>query len=694
MAALAAGAADSVPAFRTDVLPILTKAGCNAGACHGAATGQGGFRLSLLGYDPDEDYLRITREFEGRRVDLAHPEESLILRKPSGQVDHDGGRRLRQDSEGYRRVRQWVASGAGLGPRDLRVMGITVEPRDRLLDDTNLTVQLRVVATLSDGSQREVTPLALYSSNDDAIAEVTKTGLVTTVGRGPTSIAVRYAGQVDAARISVPYGREPVVLSDFAAGSYVDRQVGAELERLRVPASPLCDDGAFLRRLHLDLIGRLPTPEAARAFLAESPSTEKRRRVVEELLASPEFVDLWTLHLADLLLLNGKGETAKVYYQWLHDQVAAHAPYDQIARELLTATGDPTKNGPAGFFALARDPRDLAEHVGRMFLGARIGCARCHAHPSDRWTQEDYHRFAAFLARVSLDGGVVRVADRGEVDDPKTGRPLTPKPLGAPPQGQESTSDDRRLELAAWVTAPDNPLFARAFVNRVWRHLMGRGLIEPVDDLRPTNPPTHPRLLEDLANDFVVHGFDLRQLVRVIVTSRTYQLSSLAWKSNRADSRLYSHALMKSLPAAVFADGVAQVTGVPDVYPGYPEGTRAVQLASPATPSPALDLLGRCGRTQACDESTSGGGGLAQALHLINGSTINDKLPGRVLDKVKGLADDQVVEELYLSAFTRLPTEAEQTEWATLLARAHRRSEAIEDLLWALLNSREFALNH
>lgn len=689
----AAASPGETPPFRTGVLPILTKAGCNTGACHGAATGQGEFKLSLLGYDPEEDYERMTRESGGRRLAVAHPAESLLLRKPSGEVEHDGGRKLRHDSDGYELVRRWIAAGAPYGPRSLQVTGISVDPPDTLFGSPNEKKQLRVTALLSDGSQQNVTPLALYTSNDDAIAGVSRTGEVATAGRGLTSIMVRYSGQVAAARVAVPLGDDPVALDDFKGVNFIDEHVRAELGRLRVPASPLSSDAAFLRRVHLDVTGRLPTPEAATSFLAELPSAEKRLRVIDELLASDAFVDFWTMKLADLLLLNGQGGAAKAYHAWLRGQVATRAPFDQMARTLLTATGELARVGPANFMTLANDPRDLSEHAGRIFLGVQMACARCHTHPSDRWTQEDYHRFAAYFARVTREGGAIQVSTRGEVDHPKSGKPLSPKPPGAPapPPGAEA---DRRRELADWLVAADNPFFSRTIVNRVWKHLLGRGLVEPVDDWRPTNPPTHPALLDALAADLTAHRFDLRHVIRTIVSSRTYQLTADPLGVNRLDTRLYSHASLKELPAPVFADAVAQVTGVADVFEGVPSGTRAVQLISPATPSAALDVLGRCQRQGPCDSSGGTGGGLAQALHLINGPTINGKLHGGVVVALENRSNREVVEELFRRALTRPPEPAELAEGEASLASGGDRTGAVQDLLWTLLNSREFVLNH
>ncbi len=568
-----------------------------------------------------------------------------------------------------------------------------MEPAELLLDKNSDSRELRVTAILSDGSRRDVSKLALYTSNDDSVVEVSKSGALKLTGRGLTSVMVRYSGQVAAVRVAAPLEGPGIAADEFLVANWIDEQIRAEFVRLHLSPAGLCSDADFLRRAYLDIAGRLPEEATVRAFLNEPASSAKRMRVIDELLASEAFVDFWTLKLADLFLLNGPGATAQAWHGWLRAQVAAHAPFDRVARDLLTASGNPAQHGPAGFMLLASDPRDLSEHVGRIFLGSQIGCARCHAHPADRWTQQDYHQFAAFFARVTRDGGAVRAGDRGEVNDPKTDRPLEPRALGASasaiPQGE-----DRRLALAEWMTDPANPFFARTFVNRVWKHLLGRGLVEPVDDLRPTNPATHPALLDALASDFTAHGYDLRRLVRLIVSSRTWQLASHGGSADPAAARLFARAHSKPLPAADFADAVAQVSGVPDVFAGYPMGTRAVQLVSPATPSTALDLLGRCERKRACDGSSGNGGGLAQALHLINGSTINDKLHAGIVAELTTLSNRQVIETLYLRAFSRFPTVEEGAEWDALLPQDATRNEAVADLLWTVLNSREFATNH
>lgn len=697
MASAAAGGEERLD-FRTRILPILTKAGCNSGKCHGAATGQGGFKLSLLGYDPVQDHLNITRERGGRRVDLENPGASLVLRKPTEDLDHEGGRRIKPGSDAYRALVRWITAGAPFGPADRRVIAIEVAPADVLLAAPERSTQLRVTARLSDGTIDDATALALYSTNDDAVAEVDAAGRVTTRGRGLTSIMVRYGGQVVAARVAVPFADHPVEAREFTPRNFVDDAVLAELRRLHLPPSPVCDDAEFLRRVHLDLTGRLPGTGEARGFLAESPSAEKRGRVIAALLESDAFVDYWTMKFGDWLLVGGRRgaeQPARAYHEWVRGQLKDRRPLDQVVRDLLLAQGDVATMGPANFYTLATDPRDLGEQVGSLFLGTQIACARCHAHPADRWTQDDYHAFAAFFARVTQAGGQVRIAERGEVTHPKTRKPMVARPLGAAAGGVPDATDPRAA-LANWLVSPDNPLFARNLANRVWKHLMGRGLVEPVDDLRPTNPPANPALLDALAGGFAAHHFDLRWLVREVAESSTYQLSSCALETNRRDERLFSHAFAKPLSAQVLVDAVAQVTGVPDQFPGWTPGTRAVQLIGAQTASQALDVLGRCTREKTCETAGRSGGGLAQALHLINGSTINDKLRGGILDELfaRGAGDDEIIHELYLRALARPARAPEIEAWRPLLARSDGRKEAAEDLLWALLNSREFAFNH
>jgi hypothetical protein len=411
-------------------------------------------------------------------------------------------------------------------------------------------------------------------------------------------------------------------------------------------------------------------------------------------------VDFWTMKFGDWLLIRDRGGArvpAQAYHKWVRDQLAHNRPIDELVRDILLAQGDITRTGPANFYTLAGDPRDLGEHVSSMFLGTQIACARCHAHPADRWTQDDYHAFAASFARVSLQGGAVKLATQGEVDHPRTRVAVTPRPLGSLTVANATVDGgDRRVPLTNWLVSRENPYFTRNVANRVWQHLLGRGLVEPVDDLRPTNPAANPALLDALASQFAEHGFDLRWLIQQIVESRTYQLTSRTLPANQRDSRLCSHARFKPLPAQVFADAIAQVTGVPDRFENTAPGTRAVQLVAPQTPSFTLDVLGRCARERSCESATRSGGGLAMALHLVNGSAINDKLQGGMLDSLlaRHPSPREIVEELYLRALSRPPSEEELSEWQRMIMASADKAETARDLLWALLNSREFAFNH
>ncbi|MEW6155964.1 MAG: DUF1549 and DUF1553 domain-containing protein [Verrucomicrobiota bacterium] len=709
-----AGKAPARLDFPTTILPILTKAGCNSGACHGAATGQGGFKLSLLGYDPEVDYEHITREFSGRRVNLASPAQSLLLRKPTRELRHKGGERIQKNSPEYQRLFDWLAAGAPYGSRDLFVTGIRVHPQEKIVARPGDTCRLEVTAILSDGTRETVTSRALFNSNDDAVAEVASDGLVTVRDRGLTSIMVRYAGQAAAVRVGSPFQDKAVSTRTFLPRNFIDAKLIASLSRLRLPPSEVCGESEFLRRAFLDVIGRLPSAEEARAYLAkagtgvrgkESVAWKHRDQLVESLLARPEFVDFWTLQLADLLLINARklgDEPARAYHAWVREQVAQNTPIDRMVRDLILAEGDFTRQGAANFHRLTRDPRDMGEFVSRALLGVQISCARCHAHPFARWTQEDYHRFAAFFARTDTDNRRVFIKERGEVTHPKTGDRLEPRALGeteplrTAAQNREDQKADRRVQLADWLTARDNPALAQAMVNRIWKHFFGRGLIDPVEDIRVTNPPAHPELLEALTADFMAHDFDLRHLIRTLIQSRAYQLSSRPNAVNQRDDRFFSRAYLKPLSAQVLADALVQVTEVPDAFEGWPLGTRAVELIDGGTGSYTLDVFGRCKREVSCETTTAFGGGLSQALHLINSATVERKIrEGVAVKLVQEMSEDRAIcEALYLRALARFPTREETEFFLAEMKRSLSRAQTVEDFLWALLNSREFAFNH
>lgn len=689
--------------FRTRILPVLTKAGCNSGMCHGAATGQGGFRLSLLGYDPAEDHARITRELGGRRLDYENPAASLLLRKATGDLEHEGGRRLRRDEEGFRRLTEWVSRGAPLGDRSLMIQSIEVHPADVVLSQPRALLQPVVRATLSDGTVEDVTPWALWASNDDRVLSVGKDGSIRAETNGVGSVMIRYGGHATSVRVTVPMRTRIGSRSNgFRPRNLVDEEVQAAWIRLGVkPASRSADD-VFLRRATLDLAGRLPTPAEVETILRRRQTDAERDEILERLMHTPEFADYWTLVLGDWLLVGGRRSTegsAKAYHAWLRERVAGEEGVDRWVFELLTATGNPEVKGAVNLYAHASDPRDMGEHVASLFLGVQLGCARCHAHPTDRWTQEDYYGFASWFSGVRKERSSVVEVDAEGVPHPKTGRPVAARLLGVPTVESEPL-ESSRVRLAQWVTSPTNPFFARAFVNRVWRVVMGRGLVEPVDDLRPSNPASHPRLLDRLAEHFVRSGYSLRELLRVIMQSGVYQLGSAGSVPAALDERHYTKAVIKPLPAAVYLDAVVQVTGVGLEAAGESAGrSRAVQWPGPRVPSRALDLLGRCARETRCEPVSTASGGVALALHLINGPTINDRVRAaadgdwvRAHPNVK-----ERIRAIWVRVFGREPTSAEAREFGRELGssgRALESSQRVEDLLWALLNSKEFRTNH
>jgi len=683
--------------FATRILPILTKAGCNTGECHGAAIGAGGFRLSLLGYDPHADYLHITRERNARRVDLTAPEKSLVLRKPAKQVAHEGGRVFKTTSNAYRELHDWIAAGASEGDKELIVETIDVTPSELRLAAPGDSAQLTVTATLSDGSRENVTQRALYDSDDDGLAQVDEFGEIRVQRRGVTSIMIRYGGRVTAIRAGVPFQANDIQI-DLPPHNFIDARVAEQLQRWRIPASPLSEPAVFFRRAHLDLTGRLPEPTAIEAFLRKPDTRANRDAVVADLLQREALTDLWTLKLADLLLISPKKQGpagSRVYHQWLREQVAVNAPVDRIVHSLLTASGDLTKNAPANFHKLASDPRDMGEYVSRALLGMRVACARCHNHPFDRWTMSDYHEFAAFFADTVVENNRVITKNRGEVRHPKDQRVAHPRPLG----GRFVTvkpDTNRRDALAAWLTAPENPWFARAFVNRVWKELLGRGIIDPVDDVRVTNPPTNPGLLDALTADFVNHGFDLRHLVGTIARSATYQLSSRPVDGNRSDDRLFSHARLKPLTGQTLADAITAVTGVPEQFTDFPDLRWTTRLPDVTAASRTLDVFGRCPRTDGCDAEDGFGGGLPQALHLINSDPINTRLrQGSMSELIESMPDNQAaIRFVYLRTLGRPPSSREATHWKSRANVIHDRTGYFEDLAWALMNSREFTFNH
>jgi hypothetical protein len=691
--------------FENDVLPVLSRFGCNSSGCHGKAEGQNGFKLSVFGFDPAADHAALTKESRGRRVFPAAPEQSLLLRKMSGQVPHGGGMRVPAGSVDYETVRGWIAAGTPFGsPDDPKVTDIRVEPRERVLPQKGRQ-QLRVVARYSDGREADVTAHARFQSNNEGLAVVSVGGLVT-AGEVPGEAAVMagFMNAVDVFRVVVPRTEEIKDYPVVPENNFIDHHVFAKLRKLNIVPSDLADDAEFLRRVYLDVIGTLPTAPEARRFL-EDKRPDRRALLVDELLQRPEFADYWALQWADLLRVDRAAlgqKRAYAYYKWVRDSLAADKPLDQFARELVTAEGPLAEVGPANFYKVMAKPGETASTLAQVFLGVRIACAECHHHPFDRWSQTDYYGMQAFFVGVgvkaTLRGEAVADEGKGATKNPRTGADVFAHPLGEAMPSAAPTGD-RRERLARWLTHPENPWFARNLANRVWAHFLGRGLIDPVDDVRATNPATHPELLDALARDVVEHKFDLKALIRTITASRTYQLSSKPNATNERDEQNYSRARFKRIGAEVLLDMVCQTTGVNERFSGMPPGTRAVQLWDSKVPHYFLKVFGRPERISACECERNHEPSVAQVLHLLNAPEIHAKLShegGYVAKLVKRAASDEaLVEELYLTFYSRPPLEKERLAALEYLREAkERRREAAEDLAWSLLNSLEFMFNH
>jgi hypothetical protein len=694
------------------VEPVLTRAGCNAGACHGTPTGKNGFRLSLRGYDPALDAFTLVREFQGRRINLLDPDASLLLAKATGRVSHEGGRRFDRNSPLYAILRDWIAAGAvddsATAPRLER---LTVDPPRRVLDAPAATQALHVVAHLSDGTRRDVTHLAKFSVNADNVARVTPDGLVEKRGRGEVAVSAEYRNQMATARLIFLDPAPGFVWQAPPEHNYVDRRVFAKLRLLRVEPSPLCTDTEFLRRAFLDVLGKLPTPEEVRSFLA-STDPGKRDRLIDALLERPEFVDWWALKWADRLGCNQRfvGKIGAVkYHDWIRQAIADNVPEDVFARAVLTGRGGNYGNPPAGFYRRLRDPQARAEEVSQLFLGVRLGCARCHNHPGESWTQNDYYGLAAFFARLRYRDGpffvqiydkeeTVYVTREGEVTHPRTGQTVAPKfPGGAAPALRPG--EDRIELLARWLTVPDNPFFARNAANRIWYHLFGRGIVEPVDDVRGTNPPCNEELLDALAADLVRHGFDRKHLIRTIMKSRVYQLSWQPTPTNADDDRYFSHAQVRLPRAEALLDAISTATGVAEKFPGLPLGTPAAALPDGEYKHPFLEAFGRPARAMACECERDSDTNLGQALHLVGGRTVQDKIRddrGRVARLVASeRSDAKLIEGLFLASLSRFPTDEERDVLLRRLANSgDRRRKVAEDILWGLLNHKEFLFQH
>jgi hypothetical protein len=702
--------------FTEHVTPILTKAGCNAGACHASQHGKGGFVLSVFGFAPSDDRAAIVRDRQQRRVNFIQPEESLLLKKPTLGVPHGGSKRLEADSVDYQLLVHWLNAGAPGPEKDApKVTGLRVFPSQRI-GDVGFRQQLQVLATYSNGKTRDVTAWAKFDSMDDGVLSVTPEGVVTSTGRGQAPAMVRFEGQAEISMVVVPYPTT-ADLADWKEQNFIDKFAAEKFRELGITPAPLCDDATFLRRAYLDAIGTLPTPAETTAFL-DSTDPAKRTKLIDRLLGltgdpaqdiySDQYAALWTVKWSDLIRANSAdlGEQGMwALHNWIKEAFRVNKPFDQFVRELVTAKGSIFSNGPANYFRIANNPPDLAEATAQLFLGVRLQCAKCHHHPFEKYSQADYYGFAAFFSRVGTKtsqefgvfGGenVVVVRSGGEVAHPRTGQRMPPTPLDG-----EAVEDplDRRIPLAKWLTAPENKLFARNVANRYVGYLLGRGLVEPIDDMRATNPPSNPALMDALADSFTQSGYNLKQLIRTIMNSRLYQLDSQPLASNASDRRFFSYYKVKRLSAEPLLDAIDDVTATQTKFKDLPLGTRAIELPDAEYPDYFLATFAKPKRASVCECERTPDENLAQALHTLNGDIIAKKISdpkGRVATLLaEKKPHEEIVTELYLVTLCRRPSLQEIEATRGFLAESPTPQEYYEDLLWALINSKQFLFVH
>jgi hypothetical protein len=703
-----------ITSFRSEVIAGLNVGGCNAGACHGTPSGKNGFKLSLRGFDPAADYLQLTRDVLGRRTDRQAPDASLILQKGLGRVPHEGGQRFLNGSVPARALRDWLAEGLRDDPPTAAaIKSIDILPGSRVQSAPARQQQLAVMGHFSDGSVRDVTRLTVFSSSDPAVAEVASTGLVQFRQAGEVAILCRYLMELQTVRLTYLEPRQGFVWPNPPENNYIDKFVFAKLKMLSIPPSEVCTDQEFIRRVTLDVCGVLPTPKEVREFLADN-CPKKRAQLIDALLERPEYADFWTLKWSDVFRSSRKAIQVKgthAFQHWLRHHLVENTGFDALVRELLTASGSTFANAPANYYRVAKDPQNLAETTAQLFFGIRMQCCKCHNHPFERWTQDDYYSMAAFFARVRrkkdpLEPGttpqqpgaeVIYDGRSGEVTQPRTGQVMKPKFMGGAVPNIAPGADRRRV-LADWLTGTDNPFFAKSVANRIWYHLNGKGIVDPVDDFRDSNPSANDELLDALAKDFATHKFDVKHLIRVILNSRTYQLSAQTNKYNGDDNKYFSHAVTKLLTAEQLLDAICTVTEMPEKFPGLPAGTRAVQLPDSDINHPFLKTFGQPARELACECERESDSNLAQALQLINGPTINEKVRhadnriGRLL-KTK-TSELEMLNDLYLSTLSRQPTPEDVKVALDHVKRAADKRKAWEDVQWALFNAKEFLFRH
>ena len=693
--------------FSVDVMPVFTKAGCNAGSCHGSSRGKDKFRLSLFGFDPQRDYFCLTREEVGRRINIARPDDALIIEKGAGRVTHTGGKLFDEKSWMYGTLIEWLASGAPNDPANTpKVVDVEIFPKQAVLEGAGSLQQVTVRAKYSDGTDRDVTRETVFISNNGIAAKASPDGLMTSGKPGEAFVMARFDQITTGVQIlSIPdlpdykFPNEP-------AANYIDTLVYAKHKKVRIAPSALCDDNTFIRRVYLDVIGKLPEPQAVQSFV-EDKSPDKHTQLVEELLGRPEFVKIWVMKWAELLQIRTDAnrfqyKNAILYFEWLRSQFEKNRPMNEIVQDLLGAKGGTFSNPAGNYYQLQRDAKKLMENTAQIFMGMRIQCAQCHNHPFDRWTTDDYYSFANFFSQVGRKGSednreqIIYNSGSGSVRHIVGNRDMPPKFLGG--EVPEVKGKDRREVLAKWLASDDNPFFARNMANIVWGHFMGIGIVEPVDDVRISNPPSNPELLEELGKRLSKGGYDFKQLVRDICNSRTYQRTVQSNESNKADSANFAKASIRRVRAEVLLDIISQVTNTQNKFRGLPRGASAVEIVDGRTSTFFLTTFGRATRDTVCSCEVALEPNLSQALHLLNGDTVNSKcIQGGYVSKALAAkkAPSQVIDELYLKCLARKPTAAEKEKLMAFVGEKDRPdADVLNDLFWAVLNSKEFIFNH
>lgn len=697
--------ADRPVSFKLDVMPIFMRTGCNSGSCHGAARGKDGFRLSLFGFDPDGDHFRLTREINGRRINLAIPQEGLLMEKATGKVPHTGGQKIKEGDEYYQTLIRWHQAGVPLDPATVATpIALDIYPKNAVLDGKDSTQKLTVRAKYSDGTDRDVTNLALFLTSNDNSAKVSPDGVVTASERGEAFVMARFATfTVGSPFIVLPKGLK-FDFPQVPEHNYIDTLVHTKLKKLRIAPSELCNDEAFLRRVYIDIVGLLPTPDEYYRFMSSS-APNKREQLIDELLGRKEFAEIWVMKWAELLQIRSSNEVSYkstlLYYNWLQDKIARNVPVNEWVQELLAASGGTFKSPATNYYQNERDILKISENVAQVFMGMRIQCAQCHNHPFDRWTMDDYYGFAAFFSQVGRKGTddpreiIVFNSGGGEVSHPVTKQVMKPKFLGG--DTPDTQGKDRRAVMAAWLASPENPYFATNLSNIVWAHFFGKGIIDEVDDVRISNPASNGELLQELGKKFTSYQYDFKKLVKDICMSRTYQLSTSTNESNESDTRNFAHSSVRRIRAETMLDCISEVTETKNKFPGLPLGARAAQIADGNVTNYFLTTFGRASRETVCSCEVKLEPTLSQSLHMLNGDATTQRIrAGQLIQKRlnEKLTPEQIVVELYVRTLSRQPSPTEATKLSQAIGAEPNKVQALEDVFWALMNTREFLFNH